>query len=87
VRLRQRESAEQFGAGHRGQVLTLLRFSPELVDDQLRKPMHGEHAAQMTFEPREFLEHDCVARIIQAAAAVFGRERNGRDPKLAELTK
>src|SRR5262245_44059219 len=85
VRLGKAKGSKQISLRKRGQVLLLLRFRAELIDDQLREPMYRQHAAEMTLQPRKFFEHDDVRGVVEAAAAKFRRKRNRGQADLTEL--
>src|SRR5262249_13411406 len=87
VRLGEGKGPEDLGARQPRQILLLLGFGAELIYDELRQAVHGEHASKVTAQPGQFFEDDGITRIIQPATAVLGGKRDCGESEFTQFPK
>ena len=82
-RLGQAEAAELLALCHRLEVARVLLVAPELEERQrVQADVHRDQRAERRLAPLDLLADQRLAHVVEARAAVLGRDRRAQQPQL-----
>mmetsp|Transcript_41417 Transcript_41417/g.97041 ORF Transcript_41417/g.97041 Transcript_41417/m.97041 type:complete len:470 (+) Transcript_41417:1594-3003(+) len=88
VGLGQAKAADPLAGGQHGQVFTLGGLVAELIDRHHHQGgLHAHHRAVARVHPLHLAGDQAVADVVQAGAAVFGRDGGAQQAQLAHLAE